>query len=99
MSDCLSYSTNSVPKCPLCVFPYLNRPTNCFLYVHSMNFSSCHPRVGACPFCNLPFKSAGTLANHIEREYCKLKYHLSKFRRSNSNEGCSNSKMQETDVR
>jgi len=95
---CLSRSTNSVPKCPLRASPYLNRPTNCFLYVYSMNFSSSRPRVGACPFCNQSFKSAGTLANHIEREHRELKHHLSKRKRSNTNEGRSTSEMQETDV-
>jgi len=98
MSGCLSRSTNSVPKCPLCASPYLNRPTNCFLHVRSMNFSSGHPRVGACPFCDQPFKLAGVLANHIEREHCKLKHHLYKHKHSNTNEGHSTSEMQETDV-
>jgi len=99
ISGCLSRSTNSVPKCPLRASPYFNRPTNCFLHVRSMNFSHRRPRVGACPFCDQPFKSAGALANHIAREHCELKHHLSKCKCSNINEERSNSEMQETDIR
>jgi len=61
-----------------------------------MNFSSHHVRVGACPLCDQPFKWAGALVNHIEREYPKAQ---SKRKRSNINEESSHLEMQESDAR
>jgi len=31
-----------------------------------------YPALGACPFCNQPFKSAGRLTNHMEKVYPNL---------------------------
>jgi len=61
-----------------------------------MNFSSHRVRLGACLLCDQPFKSAGTLVNHIEREHLKGQ---SKRKHANTNEESSHSEMQESDAR
>jgi hypothetical protein len=64
-----------------------------------MNSSSAYPGIGACPFCSQPFKLAGALANHMEREHPKLQHRLSKRKRANTNDNYSNLEVEETDAR
>ena len=47
-----------------------------------MDSSSVRPTIGACPFCNQPFKSAGMLKIHLEKKHPKLQHRPSKRKRA-----------------
>jgi len=47
-----------------------------------MNSSSLPPTIGACPFCNQPFKSAGMLKIHLEKKHPKFQHLPSKRKRA-----------------
>ena len=49
-----------------------------------MNSFPCRPTIGACPFCNQPFISAGALTNHLENRHPNLQHRPPKRKRANS---------------